>query len=60
MAPPTETFYHRVLRPLLFQLDPERAHRLTLAMMGPLALLRAPAPDPPHPAQNGPDRRGIR
>ena len=23
MAPPTETFYHRVLRPLLFQLDPE-------------------------------------
>ena len=47
MEPPTETFYHRVLRPLLFQLDPERAHRLTLAMMGPLAMLRKPAPDPP-------------
>ena len=47
MAPSTETFYHRVLRPLLFQLDPERAHRLTLAMMRPLALLRSPAPDPP-------------
>ena len=47
MAGPIETFYHRVLRPLLFQLDPERAHRLTLAMMGPLAMLREPAPDPP-------------
>ncbi|HVB82521.1 MAG TPA: quinone-dependent dihydroorotate dehydrogenase [Candidatus Binataceae bacterium] len=47
MAPPTETFYHRVLRPLLFQLDPERAHRLTLAMMRPLAILRKPPPDPP-------------
>jgi hypothetical protein len=47
MAPPLETSYHRILRPLLFQLDPERAHRLTLAMMGPLAMLRKPAPDPP-------------
>jgi dihydroorotate dehydrogenase len=47
MTPPTETFYHRVLRPLLFQLDPERAHRLTLAMMRPLAILRKPVPDPP-------------
>jgi dihydroorotate dehydrogenase len=47
MEPPTETFYHRVVRPLLFQLDPERAHRLTLAMMGPLAMLRKLAPDPP-------------
>jgi dihydroorotate dehydrogenase len=47
MAPPTETFYHRVLRPVLFQLDPERAHRLTLAMMRPLTMLRKPAPDPP-------------
>lgn len=47
MAPPIENFYHRILRPLLFQLDPERAHRLTLAMMRPLAMLRKPAPDPP-------------
>lgn len=47
MAPPVETFYQRVLRPLLFRLDPERAHRLTLAMMGPLAILRKPEPDPP-------------
>jgi dihydroorotate dehydrogenase len=47
MAPPTATFYHRVLRPLLFQLDPERAHRLTLAMVRPLAMLLKPAPDPP-------------
>ena len=46
MVPPIENSYHRVLRPLLFQLDPERAHRLTLAMMGPLAMLREPAPDP--------------
>ena len=38
MPPPTESFYQRVLRPLLFHLDPERAHRLTLAMMGPLAI----------------------
>lgn len=47
MALPAETFYQRVLRPLLFQLDAERAHRLTLAMMRPLAMLGAPAPDPP-------------
>jgi dihydroorotate dehydrogenase len=47
MAPPLKTSYHRILRPLLFQLDPERAHQLTLAMMGPLAMLRKPAPDPP-------------
>ncbi|MGH7915285.1 MAG: quinone-dependent dihydroorotate dehydrogenase [Candidatus Binataceae bacterium] len=45
MAAPLETFYHRMLRPLLFQLDPERAHRLTLAMMGPLAVLCKPAAD---------------
>src|SRR5271166_2636578 len=47
MAAPIETLYHRVLRPLLFQLDPEHAHRLTLAMMKPLAMLREPAPDSP-------------
>jgi dihydroorotate dehydrogenase len=47
MAAPTKTFYHRVLRPLLFRLDPEHAHRLTLAMMRPFALLRKAAPDPP-------------
>src|SRR5271163_618545 len=47
MAPPVEAFYHRVLRPLLFRLDPERAHRLTLAMMKPLAILCGPAPDSP-------------
>src|ERR1700722_5177693 len=47
MAAPTEIFYHRILRPLLFRLDPELAHRLTLAMMEPLAMLREPAPDPP-------------
>lgn len=47
MGRPIETCYHRILRPLLFQLDPERAHRLTLAMMGPFAMLRKPATDPP-------------
>jgi dihydroorotate dehydrogenase len=47
MTPPLETSYHRVLRPLLFRLDPERAHRLTIAMMRPLAMLRKPAPDSP-------------
>lgn len=47
MTPPAPSFYHRFLRPLLFRLDPERAHRLTLAMMGPIAILRKPAPDPP-------------
>src|ERR1700681_1752276 len=47
MAPPTETFYYRVLRPLLFQLDPERAHRLSLAMIRPLRMLRKPEPYPP-------------
>jgi dihydroorotate dehydrogenase len=47
MAAPSEILYHRVLRPLLFQLDPELAHRLTLAMMKPLAMLREPAPDAP-------------
>jgi dihydroorotate dehydrogenase len=47
MEPPALTFYHRILRPLLFKLDPERAHRLTLATMGALAMLRKPEPDPP-------------
>src|SRR5271170_3642656 len=47
MAAPTDILYQRVLRPLLFRLEPERAHRLTLAMMKPLAMLREPAPDPP-------------
>ena len=47
MPPPIESFYQRVLRPLLFHLDPERAHRLTLAMMGPLAIARKPPSDPP-------------
>lgn len=50
------TFYARVLRPLLFRLDPERAHVLTLRVLqlagaapGALALLRAiyRAPDRP-------------
>lgn len=47
MAAPTDILYQRVLRPLLFRLDPELAHRLTLALMNPLAMLREPAPDPP-------------
>jgi dihydroorotate dehydrogenase len=47
MEPPAETFYRRVLRPLLFHVDAERAHRLTLAMLGPFAILGKPAPDAP-------------
>ena len=48
MAPPLDNLYHRILRPLMFRLDPERAHRWTLAMMaGRFAILRKPAPDPP-------------
>jgi len=42
-----ESFYERVLRPILFQLEPEQAHRLTLALMRPFAMARKPAPDPP-------------
>jgi dihydroorotate dehydrogenase len=57
MAAPIETLYDRVLRPLLFRLDPERAHRLTLAMMKPLAMLRKPPPDAPELAV---DPWGIR
>jgi dihydroorotate dehydrogenase len=47
MAAPSDIFYRRVLRPLLFRLDPELSHRLTLAMLQPATMLRAPAPDPP-------------
>ena len=47
MAAPSDIFYRRVLRPLLFRLDPELSHRLTLAMLQPAAMLREPAPDPP-------------
>lgn len=45
--PLNDAFYRRVLRPLLFRLDAERAHRVTLALLGTLPI-RAPArPDPP-------------
>ena len=47
MAPARENFYQRIIRPLLFRLEPERAHRLTLAMLGPFAMLRKPPADSP-------------
>jgi dihydroorotate dehydrogenase len=40
------TFYERMLRPMLFQLEPEQAHRLTLALMRPFAMARKAPPDP--------------
>ncbi len=47
MAMAVENLYLRVIRPLLFRLEPERAHRLTLTMLGPLAMLRKPPADSP-------------
>jgi len=47
MAPASETFYQRAIRPLLFQLEPERAHRLIMAIIGPLAMVRKPSADSP-------------
>jgi dihydroorotate dehydrogenase len=38
--------YTRLLRPLMFRLDPETAHRLTIAVLG-LMPLKPPANDPP-------------
>ena len=43
--------YRRLIRPLLFRLDPETAHRLTLAMLGALPAWLAPE-DPPELAVN--------
>jgi dihydroorotate dehydrogenase len=38
--------YRRLLRPILFRLDAERSHRLTLALLARMPPL-APSPDPP-------------
>ncbi|MEA2647753.1 MAG: dihydroorotate dehydrogenase, partial [Candidatus Binataceae bacterium] len=38
--------YTRLLRPSMFRLDPETAHRLTIAVLG-LMPLKQPANDPP-------------
>lgn len=47
MPAPADALYRRILRPLLFRLDAERAHWLTLAILAALPM-RAPArPDPP-------------
>jgi dihydroorotate dehydrogenase len=42
-----DALYRRILRPLLFRLDAERAHRLTLAMLGILPVRPRARPDPP-------------
>ena len=46
MGPATSQLYARILRPLLFRLDPELAHRLTLAALALAPPIAAPA-DPP-------------
>lgn len=46
MGPATSQLYARILRPILFRLDPELAHRLTLAALALAPPIAAPA-DPP-------------
>ncbi len=46
MPPELQNSYTRLLRPLLFRLDPETAHRLTIAALS-LMPLKRPASDPP-------------
>jgi dihydroorotate dehydrogenase len=46
MLPLAEATYAWFLRPLMFRLDPERAHRMTLAILAGIPAI-APAPDPP-------------
>lgn len=40
-------FYTRILRPILFRLDPETAHRITLAMLSAIPARFVGAGDPP-------------
>ncbi len=47
MPVPGDALYRRILRPLLFRLDAERAHRLTLAMLAALPMRPSARPDPP-------------
>ncbi len=46
MIPLAQATYAWFLRPLMFRLDPERAHRMTLAILARMPAL-VPAPDPP-------------
>lgn len=46
MPPEHRNFYTRLLRPLMFRLDPETAHRLTIAALS-LMPPKQPAGDPP-------------
>src|SRR5260370_7568959 len=46
MIPLAQATYAWFLRPLMFRLDPERAHRMTLAILAGIPAV-APAPDPP-------------
>lgn len=41
-----DALYRRILKPLLFRLDAERAHRLTLAMLATLPVRPLTRPDP--------------
>lgn len=46
MASMIEAFYRRALRPILFQMDPEAAHRLALALLAAVPPLPAPSGGP--------------
>jgi dihydroorotate dehydrogenase len=46
MLPLAQATYAWLLRPLMFRLDPERAHRMTLALLARTPAF-SPAPDPP-------------
>ena len=46
MDPAASNFYARIIRPILFRLDPELAHRFTIAALALAPPLTAPA-DPP-------------
>lgn len=50
MVSMVEALYQRVLRPILFRLDPETAHRLVLSFLAALPPLGAPG-DPPELAR---------
>jgi dihydroorotate dehydrogenase len=46
MTPAAQSLYTRILRPILFRLDAETAHRITLTLLSALPALPRPA-DPP-------------
>jgi dihydroorotate dehydrogenase len=47
MALLDDALYHRILKPILFRLDAERSHQLTLALLATFLGRRTPPNDPP-------------